>query len=127
MTKKVTVLAVVVVAALGAALFAQKAQTVSGTLVDLKCYKAGGFKGNEHMGNPTCGTMCAKSGIPVAILDAKGNVNTILAPAPQFADHIGKEARVTGKVDSASRTVIPGKVEVKSNGTWREVKAQAMM
>ncbi|MBI3940429.1 MAG: hypothetical protein HY315_06310 [Acidobacteria bacterium] len=127
MTKRATVLAAMVAAALGAGLFAQKAQTVSGTLVDLKCYKAGGFKGNEHMGNPTCGTMCAKSGIPVAILDAKGNVNTILAPAPQFADHIGQEARVTGKVDSASKTVIPDKVEVKNNGTWQEVKLQAMM
>ena len=109
-------------------LFAEeKGKTVQGTLVDTKCYVTGGFKVNEHMGVKDCGTMCAKSGIPVGVLDAKGNLYTVLAPAPAFADHIGQEARVTGKVDVKGKHVVPDKIEVKRGDKWEEVKAQAMM
>lgn len=103
------------------------AKTIEGTLIDLKCYAAGGFKGNEHMGVSDCGTKCAKSGIPVGLLDAKGTYNTILTPAPALADHIGQGARITGKVDAKAKTVIPDKVEVKKGNAWEEVKIQAMM
>ncbi|MBI4445434.1 MAG: hypothetical protein HY645_05935 [Acidobacteria bacterium] len=115
-------------ASLGLSLWAQSgANTVAGTLVDLKCYKAGGFKGNEHMGMAECGMMCAKSGIPVALLDSKGNVSTILAPAPSLAPHVGQQARVTGKFDEKSRSVIPEKVEIKQGSGWQEVKIQSTM
>lgn len=131
MKERVLVLIAVIPLLLSFSLFAQKkaaaAQTIGGTLVDLKCYTGGGFKGNDHMGTPNCGTICAKSGIPVALLDAKGGVNTILGPAPALAEYIGQEARITGKLDGKSRTITPEKVEVKKSGTWKEVKLKTMM
>ncbi|MBI2821001.1 MAG: hypothetical protein HYX74_02135 [Acidobacteria bacterium] len=131
MIKRVFLLSAILSLALGFGLFAQKkaaaAQTLEGTLVDLKCYAAGGFTGNEHMGVSDCGTQCAKSGIPVGLLDAKGGYNTILGPAPALAAHIGQGARITGKVDAKARTLIPDKVEVKKGSAWEEVKLQTMM
>lgn len=130
MKEKVLAVTAILVLAVGFGLFAQQkaaARTIEGTLVDLKCYSAGGFTGNEHMGISDCGTKCAKSGIPVGLLDAKGNFNTILGPAPALAEHIGQAARITGKVDGKGKTVIPDKVEVRQGSAWQEVKIQAMM
>ncbi len=113
---------------LGPALaLAQAEKTVQGTLVDGKCFIAGGFKANEHMGVADCGTKCAKSGIPVGLVDAKNNYFTVLAPSVQLAEHVGSEIRIKGKVDNKQRTITPDKIEVKKNGTWQEVKIQAMM
>ncbi len=120
-------LALAVLLLVGAWAYAQKEATVEGTLVDAKCYLAGGFKGNEHMGMANCGTMCAKGGHPVALVDAKNNYYTLLVAAPKVADLVGKEVRVKGKANDKTRTVAVDKLEVKKNGTWEEVKLGTAM
>jgi len=52
-------------------------KSVSGTLEDSYCYGAMGAKGPSHK---QCATACVKKGIPVALVDASGNIY-ILLPA----------------------------------------------
>ncbi|MCI0412307.1 hypothetical protein L0222_05830 [bacterium] len=106
-----------------------KDQTFQGTLVDSKCYAGskGMLKGNDHMGTTGCGTMCAKQGIPVALLDAKNKTHVLLVPSIKLADYVGQEAKVTGKLDSLTSGIIASKVEVQKDGKWEEVKLGADM
>lgn len=76
-----------------------------------------------------CATDCAKKGIPVGLLiDGKkgGKVYVLTVAAPSLADHMGKRARVTGKVEF-KRGLIPEKIEVKEGDTYKEVKVKTMM
>lgn len=100
-------------------------KTVEGTLVDAKCFLAGGFKGNDHMGTPKCGTACAKSGLPVGVLTTEGKYLTVAVPSPQVAEIVGETVRATGPVKN--NTITPEKLEVKKNGKWEEVKPASMM
>jgi len=121
--------------------------TVEGILVDTKCY---GMmpemnKGNTHqvpkmdhgkavmkdgkpvlMEIPACATACAKMGIPAGIVDAEGKTYIIVASAMALADHMAKEARVTGELAYAGG-IIATKVEVKEDGEWIDVTPGAMM
>lgn len=45
--------------------------TVTGEVVDLWCYLEGGDQGAKHK---ECATACVKSGTPIGIVDAKGDV-----------------------------------------------------
>ncbi len=113
---------------------------LKGTLVDTKCYGMSEMNvGNTHkvpmengkMGDmPNCATACAGMGIPVGILDGGkvGNkVHLIVAPAGAFAEHMAKEARITGK-ETFPGAIMPEKVEVKGeNGKWTEVAITTMM
>lgn len=101
------------------------AKTVEGTLVDSKCYIAGGFKGNDHMGIAKCGTACAKSGLPVGLLTKDGKYLTVAVPAPQVAEIVSETVRATGTVKD--NTILPDKLEVKKGDQWEEVKIAAMM
>ncbi|HEY3130367.1 MAG TPA: hypothetical protein VGL91_12985 [Acidobacteriota bacterium] len=101
-------------------------RTITGKLVDSKCYVEG-FAENTHMGIKDCGTQCAKSGIPVALVNVEGSFTTILAPSLALAEYIGQEARITGRVDAQSRTIIPDKVEVRRGDQWQEVKLRGTM
>ncbi|MBI1747536.1 MAG: hypothetical protein HYR55_13235 [Acidobacteria bacterium] len=106
---------------------AKTEKSIEGTLIDVKCYLGGGFKGNEHMGVKTCGTMCAKSGLPVAVLDSKDTVYHLMIPAPAVAEYIGMKVRVKGKVDSRSSSVTADYLEVNKDGKWERVKIESMM
>jgi hypothetical protein len=75
-----------------------KAVTVTGTVVDTGCYMSHDAKGEKHT---HCATMCAKNGVPLAIVDDSGklylpiganhqNANTKLIP------FIEKKVKVTG-------------------------------
>jgi hypothetical protein len=119
-------LALLLAAVTGVALAGEKdAKTVEGTLVDAKCFIAGGFKGNDHMGMAKCGTACAKSGLPVGVLTKDDKYLTVAVPAPQVAEIVGETVRATGTVKNNS--IIPEKLEVNKNGKWEEVKLAAMM
>ncbi len=97
----------------------------TGTLVDTRCmamdmantgqdHKAGAMKG--------CASACAKMGIPVALL-VGDKMYTLAAPAPMLADHMAKNATVTGKMLGGSSVIMPAKVVVDG----KEVKIGGMM
>lgn len=119
-------------------------KTVEGTLVDAKCYlMAAGMNkpemnfGNDHMvkghdGNmmkmPSCATACANMGIPAAIVEGGkpgGKTYIIIAPASTFAEHMAKNARITGTLTDAG--IIAMKAEVNDGGKWKEVAIAGMM
>ncbi len=104
-----------------------KSITVSGTLIDTKCYSMNAKnKGNDHitpMGDMKgCGTLCANLGIPVAVLTAKNAVWILVTPSKDLADHIGAAARVTGAPVYGGRSIRPDKIEVKdASGQWTAI------
>ncbi len=102
--------------------------TVSGTLVDTKCYSMDArnkpvdhkIPGGEMK---ECARICAKLGIPVAVLTEKGEVWTLVTPTEDLVSHMGETARVTGAVVFGSSQIRPDKIEVKdASGKWTEVK-----
>lgn len=109
-----------------------KTVTVTGVLIDSKCYSMSATnKGQDHdtpkgkMAN--CAAACAKMGLPVAVLTDKGDVYVLVAPSLNFADHMAREARVTGTV-VYGRSIRPDKVEAKgADGKWVEVSLVTMM
>ncbi len=114
--------------------------TVTGTLVDTKCYgmMAKANFGNTHklpgadgkmMDVPNCATACAGMGIPTGIVEG-GEVGNktyvIIASASALKDHMAKEARVTGELVFEGG-IIASKIEVKEDGEWIDVTPGAMM
>ena len=75
-----------------------KSITVTGQVIDTGCYLSHDSKGADHA---ACAATCAKSGVPLAILDANGKIYMPIA-----ADHknqnlklmpfIEKKVKVTG-------------------------------
>jgi len=110
-----------------------KPVTIEGTLIDTKCFSMNSAnKANDHMtpdGNKVaCAAACAKMGIPVGLLTAKGDVVVILAPAPAFKDHMAQTARITGVRAQKGAAIVPDKAEVRgADGTWTEVSTREMM
>lgn len=100
----------------------QKDMVISGTLVDLKCYSSGGYLTNDHGGMKDCGTMCAKAGLPVGLVEANKTVHILGVPAADYADLVGKELRLTGMNGKYADVFIPTKMEIKENGKWMEKK-----
>ncbi len=102
-----------------------KSGSITGELIDTACYLKMNAHGADHQ---KCATKCAKSGIPVGVLDEKsGKVYTLAVPSSTFAAVMAKTARVSGDVFEDSHAILPMKVEVKeANGTWTEVKLPAM-
>lgn len=104
-----------------------KGLTLSGRLIDTKCYSMDARnKGNDHitpMGEMKgCGTLCAKLGIPVGLLTGKNVVWVLVTPAQDLADHIGEEARVTGAPVYGGHSIRPDKIEVKgASGQWSAI------
>ena len=94
--------------------------TVTGELVDTACYLKINAKG---MGHQKCAIKCAKSGIPVGVLDEKsGKVYTIAVAAGALADSMAMTARVTGDIFEGSHVIAPEKVEAKgTDGNWKAV------
>jgi hypothetical protein len=71
---------------------------VIGTVVDTGCYMLHDSKGPGHA---LCAAICAKAGVPLAILDAKGKLYTPIAADhrnqnPKLVPFIEKKVRVNG-------------------------------
>ena len=105
----------------------QKSITVTGTLIDTKCYSMNSRNtGNDHitpMGEMKgCGTLCANLGIPVGVLTAKSVVWVLVTPSKDLADHIGKPGRVTGAEVYGGHSLRPDKIEVQGpSGAWTAI------
>ncbi|HZT69376.1 MAG TPA: hypothetical protein VFC10_06475 [Terriglobia bacterium] len=63
-----------------------KPVTISGTVVDTGCYMSHDAIGEKHT---DCATMCAKDGVPLAIVDTAGKVYM-----PVAADHKNQNAKL---------------------------------
>lgn len=105
----------------------QKSTTIVGSLIDTKCYSMDARnKGMDHitpMGEMKgCGAICARLGIPVAVLTAKKEVWVLVTPSTDLADFVGQEARVTGVAVYAGHQLRPDKIEVKgADGNWKAI------
>ena len=104
---------------------AQQSITVEGTLVDSKCYLGMGEKDDDHGNMANCGQMCLKMGQPAGIVTADDAFHALVAPASALAAHVGHTMRVTGTLHNG--TILATKVEMNNNGTYTEVKIDAMM
>jgi hypothetical protein len=112
---------------------AGKTVTVSGILVDTKCYPMD--PRNKAVSHRTpggemkdCAKLCGRLGIPVAILTDKGEVWTLVTPTQDLADHMGEPARVTGARVYGGNQVRPDRIEVRdATGKWVEVKITTPM
>ncbi len=104
-----------------------KQTTVSGTLVDLKCYAAMGVTTNDHGDMKKCGSMCAEGGLPLGLVDKKGNVVLLGVPSPAYSKLVGKELRLTGTYGKYSKVFIPKSMEIKVDGKWKKTKLPKTM
>ena len=96
-----------------------KEKTIEGEVVDLSCYMSQGAKGADHM---ACGASCAKRGLPVGLVNAKGEAFTLLVSSASYAAFVSKPVRITGNVVGA--TLAPTKVEVKDGANWKVVEVK---
>ena len=108
-----------VVCLLGSVLTGQQV-TVEGELVSAKCYLREGLTGNDHLGMEDCGTTCVRSGNPVGLLTAEGAYYTLVVPAPEITDHVGRTLRVRGTIKAGS--VVPDQLEMKEGDSWEAVE-----
>jgi hypothetical protein len=104
-----------------------KSESITGTLVDLKCYAAAGLTTNDHGSMKGCGEACAKGGLPVGLLDANKKVHLLAVPAPAYASLVGMEIRLTGMHAKNADVFIPEKLEVKEGDKWMEKKLPKTM
>ncbi len=79
-----------------------KEATVTGEVVDIACYLAGGSRGPDHA---TCGKACAKAGGALGILTADGKIYVSLLPddhknSPNhlLMDFVGENVEAKGYV-----------------------------
>jgi hypothetical protein len=92
----------------GASLFAQSAQTVTGTVTDAMC---GAHHTMKDMSAADCTRMCVKGGSDYAL--ASGDkVYTLKGDKTQFDKYAGQNVTVKGKVDGktiAVESIAPAK------------------
>ena len=94
-----------VLAALAGPLAAQAAKpqgndmTLTGTVIDLNCYVAGGATGASHKG---CAEACAKAGVQLGILGSDGTIYVPVSskPAdptnPRLVSHAEQKVKISG-------------------------------
>ncbi len=99
-----------------------KTEVVKGELVDSRCYLGQGKRGPDHV---KCAIACAKDGLPMGIVDAKGKFYGLVIQSNQIADIAGLEAEVEGMVSGES--IIPTKIKVNKDGTWTDVQLPKQM
>jgi hypothetical protein len=114
-----------------------KAVTIEGTLVDTKCYSmmpkanAGNdhkaMKGDAMMDVPGCAAACANMGIPAGVVDGKGKLTTIIAPAASFASHMSKTVRITGTPAPDGAGIVADKAQYKDGASWKDISIVTMM
>ena len=104
---------------------------LEGTLVDSKCYTMmpdmnagmdhkGMGKDGKMMEVKACARLCAKMGIPVALLEKGGKTHVLAAPANQIADYMAQEVKIDGQEMGGVFHVT--KLQVKKGDQWKEVK-----
>ena len=106
--------------------------TVVGILIDSHCYSLDrSYAADDHR-TPSgtiegCARACAQLGIPVALLTDSGEIVVLLAPSPDLADHMGREARAVGH-RSFDGSLRPDSLFVHGNGdAWTPVPLHQMM
>lgn len=73
--------------------------TLTGTVIDLNCYVAGGATGASHKG---CAEACAKAGVQLGILSSDGTIYVPVSskPAdptnPKLIGHAETKVKITG-------------------------------
>ena len=98
--------------------------TVEGELVSAKCYLRADLTGNDHLEMEGCGTACVRSGNPVGLLTAEGMHYTLVIPAPEIADYIGRTLRARGTIKAGS--VVPDQLEMQEGASWEAVEIDLM-
>ncbi len=90
---------------------------VSGEIVETSCYIRSGAKGESHR---KCAELCARSGIPLALLDESNDTLIWLAaedhrstPTKLLEKHIARRVKITGRYAerSGARLLIIQSVE----------------
>jgi len=106
---------------------AGKEVTLTGTLVDTKCYIGGGATNNDHMGQKACGTACLNDGIPAGLL-VNGKLYVLAFPSKAFAKYVGMMVEITGML-SNEVFLVPTKAAAKVKGKSQMIKlgGKAMM
>jgi hypothetical protein len=95
---------------------AKETVTLTGELVDLRCYLEHGGRGPDHQ---QCATLCARDGIPVGLLTEGGKLYVLIVPPSALAASMALTAEVTGSVHGEA--VVPESVKVKKGGSWQPV------
>lgn len=95
---------------------AQKS-TITGELIDMRCYLESGEKGSDHQ---QCASLCAKDGIPVGVLTSDGKVYTLVVPPSALASVMSMQAEVSGTIHGEA--IIPETLKVKKGDAWQPVK-----
>ena len=75
-----------------------KPVTVTGTVIDTGCYMSHDALGEKHT---DCAAMCAKNGVPLAIVDAAGKLYMPVAadhknPNAKLMPFVEKKVKITG-------------------------------
>jgi hypothetical protein len=110
---------------------AMKMDTVTGVLVDTKCY---GMMPKENVGNdhvvmvdgkasnvPSCAQVCANMGIPVGLKTTNGKTVVLAAPASQLSRHMAQEVTLNGVYAKDRSTFIVMRV-IPKNGEPYDIK-----
>jgi hypothetical protein len=92
-------------------------KTVTGEILDMKCYMSAGKHGPDHK---ECAAMCLKGGSPMGILADDGKVYLLIAgkdeaPFEEAKNHGGETVTVTGTLSEKNgvQALIVSEVKVK--------------
>ena len=120
------VMAILVVGVMSVSTFAAAAKriTVTGQLLDMKCYSAFGATGRAH--GKTCGKKCLESGIPAGIL-IHGQAWTLATNSRPLAPYVGLTIEVMGKANAHDHVLIPSMIKVKDHGHWKIIVGRSKM
>ena len=91
--------------------------TAEGELIDIACYLGMKTSGEAHQ---MCVAMCAKKGLPIALLTKKGNVINIISILAEFEDVMGNIAKFEGEFCKNAQSMNPAKMWMKKDGKWKE-------
>jgi hypothetical protein len=102
-----------------------KTLTVSGTLVDTKCYLEGGDVSNDHGSMKACGVACLKSGIPAGVLTSDKKLYILIFSSEPFAKYAGQSVEVTGTL-YGDGNLVPTKASVVGKDGKKAIKLKGM-
>lgn len=114
---------------------ASEVKDLVGLLVDARCYALTrdnytndhSFPPNKEKEAKGCATMCAKSGVPVALLlgdlppRPHSKAIILLHPAPNLSDYMEKQVRVSGYYMNDMNAIFTTCVEIKKDGEWEDI------
>ena len=93
--------------------------TITGELIDLKCYVTMGLRGAIHQ---ECAQKCARDHWPVAVLDEQDQrLYPLVLPSASVAEAAGGHVRVTGAIVQGTDLLSPSRLEVERDGTWSDL------